>query len=66
MSHVVTLRVRKTVTRYRSFAEADAADRAFYNKLTGNARLALLLKLINHDPERRLERVYRIIKLSRR
>ena len=58
--------MQKTITRYRSFAEADEADRAFYRKLTGNERLALLLKLINHDPERRLERVYRVVKLARR
>ena len=58
--------MQKTLTRYRSFAEAEEADRVFYSKLTGNERLALLLKLINHDPERRLERVYRITKLSRR
>jgi hypothetical protein len=58
--------VEKTITRHRSFADAEKADREFYRKLTGNERLALLRALISHDPERRLERVYRVVKLARR
>jgi hypothetical protein len=60
-----TFVVEKSVRRYRSFAEADQADRDFYRTLTGNERLQLLLELINHDPKQRLERVCRIIKLAR-
>ena len=49
--------------RFRSFAEAEKADRDLYKKLTGNERLRIMAKLLNHEPEQRLERVSRIIKL---
>ena len=58
--------VLKEITRYRSFAAAAEADEAYYRALTGNERLALLLQLLNHDPERRLERVYRVVKFAPR
>jgi hypothetical protein len=48
------------------FAEAEKADRDFYKKLTGNERLQILLELLNHGPEQRLERVSRIVKFPRR
>jgi hypothetical protein len=38
----------------------------FYRQLTGEQRLDILLQLSKQEPERRLERVYRIIKLPRR
>jgi len=57
---------KKTAKRFRSFAEAEKADRDFYKKLTGNERLRILVKLLNHGPEQRLERVSRITKLARR
>jgi hypothetical protein len=56
----------KTVTVFSSFAEAEKADREFYRKLSGQERLDILLQLSKHEPERRLERVYRVIKLPRR
>jgi len=46
--------VQKIAKKFRSFAEADKADRDFYKKLTG------------HAPEQRLERISRITKLPRR
>ena len=58
--------MEKTVKRFATFAEAEKADREFYKKLTGNERLQLLLELLKHAPEQRLERVYRIAKLSPR
>jgi hypothetical protein len=58
--------VEKTAKKFRTFAEAEKADRDFYKKLTGNERLQILLKLLNHDPEQRLERVSRIVKFPRR
>jgi hypothetical protein len=57
--------VEKTVTKFRTFAEADEADRDFYRKLSGKERLNILLELSKHEPQRRLERVYRITKLPR-
>ncbi|HSP45454.1 MAG TPA: hypothetical protein VLO30_05640 [Chthoniobacterales bacterium] len=55
-----------TVERFPDFTEAEKADREFYKKLTGNERLQILIDLSTHAPEQRLERVYRIIKLSAR
>ena len=57
--------VQKTVRRFRSLAEAEKADREFYKKLSGNERLRILVELLNHAPEQRLERVSRITKLPR-
>jgi vacuolar-type H+-ATPase subunit B/Vma2 len=58
--------VDRTVKKFRSFAEAEKADREFYKNLTGNERLQILVDLLNHGPEQRLERVSRIVKLPRR
>ena len=58
--------MEKTVAKFRDFAEAGKSDREFYRKLSGQERLDILLQLSKHEPERRLERVYRVIKLPRR
>jgi hypothetical protein len=55
--------VPKTMRKFRSFAEADKADREFYRKLSGKERLSILVELTKHEPEQRLERVCRVIKL---
>ena len=65
-SRMLNLRMEKTLTKFRSFEEAEKADREFYKRLTPQERLAILLELINHAPEQRLERVYRVTKLPRR
>jgi len=50
---------------FRSFEEAEQADREFYRSLTGQQRLDILLQLIaQHEPPKRLERVFRIVKLE--
>ena len=49
-----------------AFSEAEKSDREFYRQLSGQERLEILLQLSKHEPERRLERVYRVIKLPRR
>jgi hypothetical protein len=54
------------VQRYRSFAEAERADRDFYKKLTGNERLKICVELSRHVPKQRLERISRIVKRPRR
>jgi hypothetical protein len=60
------------VTRkFRSFAEADNADRAYYRSLTPEQRLDILLTLIErgkqpHEVGQKPARVYRIVKLPRR
>jgi hypothetical protein len=58
--------VEKTAKKFRSFGEADKADRDFYKKLSGNERLQILVELLNHGAEQRLERVSRITQLPRR
>lgn len=58
--------MHKMVAKFRSFEEAEKADRDFYKKLTPQERLDILLELLDHAPEQRLERVYRVTKLSRR
>lgn len=63
---MLSLEMEKAVEKFRSLAEADGADRDFYRKLSGRERLDILLQLSKHEPERRLERVYRIIKLPGR
>ena len=55
--------VQKTATKFRSLAEADKADREFYRTLSGEERLRILLQLSKHEPEQRLERIYRVTKL---
>ena len=65
-SRVLNLVMEKTLTKFRSFEEAEKADRDFYKRLTPQERLAILLELLNHAPEQRLERVYRVTKLPRR
>jgi hypothetical protein len=63
---VYILVVEKTAKKFRSFADAEKPDRDFYKQLTGNERLRILVELLNHGPEQRLERVSRITKLPRR
>jgi len=58
--------MEKTLAAFSSFEDAEKADREFYRKLSGQERLDILLQLSKHEPERRLERVYRVIKLPRR
>ena len=57
--------MQKTVRKFNSLQEADRADRDFYKKLSPQERLNILLQLTKHEPERRLERVYRVTKLPR-
>ena len=56
----------ETAAKFQTLAEADNADREFYQKLSGEERLKILLQLTHHEPERRLERVYSVTKLPRR
>jgi hypothetical protein len=58
--------VKKIARTFRSFSEAEKADRDFYKKLTGNERLEILVELLSDGSEQRLERVSRIIKFPRR
>ena len=63
---VYTSLVEKTAKKFGSFAEAEKADRDFYKKLSGNERLRILVELLNHGPEQRLERISRVVKFTRR
>ena len=58
--------MEKTAAKFQTLAEADNADREFYQKLSGEEHLKILLQLTYHEPERRLERVYRVAKRPRR
>ena len=56
---------------FNSFDEADRADDAYYASLTAEKRLDVLLSLVAAHREStgeaatRLERVYRVVELSR-
>jgi len=59
--------MEKTVQIFKSFAEAEEADRKYYQSLTPAQRIQILLLLRSlHHPHNdgRLKRVYRIIKLA--
>ena len=58
----------KTARIFRSFAEAEQADAAYYKSLTPRERVELVLETVAQaypdEMEQRSPRVYRIIKLS--
>jgi len=60
--------VEKVARKFRSFAEADKADREFYQSLLPEQRLEMLCELIAtsypDEIKQRLERVCRVIKLQ--
>jgi hypothetical protein len=60
--------MEKAVRIFHSFAEADKADDEYYRSLTPEQRLEILFDLVKSqqpdEPEPRLERVCRIIKLQ--
>ena len=58
--------VEKVARVFSKFEDADRVDRDYYRKLSPQERLAILLQLINHAPEQRLERVHRVTKFSPR
>lgn len=62
--------MEKVVRIFRSHEEADLADDEYFRKLTPQQRLDIMLELVwrgrRHDEAgERLERVFRITKLSR-
>ena len=63
--------VERVVRVFGSFADADAADDDDYANLTPQARLDLLLELIERhrsalgEAAERFERVHRVVELSR-
>ena len=60
--------MEKVARKFRSFAEADKADREFYQSLLPEQRLEMLCELIAtsypDEIKQRLERVCRVIKLQ--
>jgi hypothetical protein len=64
--------MEKTVRVFRSFQEADAADREYYRNLTPEQRLRILFNLVATDEagqngtQERLQRVCRVIERRRR
>jgi hypothetical protein len=57
--------MEKKVAKYRDFSEAEKADREFYRKLSGRERLDILPRLSKQEPERPIEKVWRIVKPRR-
>ncbi len=57
------------VRKFRSFKEAEEADREFYEGLNPQERITIMLDLIYPEgsdaASARFERVYRIIKLGK-
>ena len=61
--------MEEIVRKFSSFAEAEAADRAFWRSLTPEERMDIFSELQRRyqgDPPPRLERVYRVIKRGER
>lgn len=62
--------MKKTIQIFKSFAEAEEADKRYYRSLSPNERVALLLMLRNqnrpysNELTEGFKRVYRIIKLT--
>jgi hypothetical protein len=62
--------IERTVQKFSSHDEAERAEREYYNSLSPEQRVEVLLELMNrardlNDPaSQRLERVYRIVKLK--
>jgi hypothetical protein len=59
--------VEKIVRKFSNFAEAEAAERAYWRSLTPEERMEIFAELQRRhqgDPPPPLERVYRIIPLS--
>ena len=64
--------VERVVQIFRNFEDADEADDRFYAGLTPEARLEMLLELVERhrsalgEAASRFERVHHIVELSRR
>lgn len=65
--------MERVVRKFTSFADADLADKLYYLSLTPMERVAITVELNRQwrrgddgdaESEERLERVYRIVKLS--
>ena len=67
---IIYPRMEKVIQFFNSFAEAEEADRKYYQSLTPAQRIEILLilrslvKQNDDEPRGRLKRVYRIIKRS--
>lgn len=67
---IIYPRMEKVIQFFNSFAEAEEADRKYYQSLTPAQRIEILLvlrsliKRNDDEPRGRLKRVYRIIKRS--
>lgn len=59
--------MEKVLHVFKSFEEAEAADRAYYRSLTPEERLQILFSLVEDyeagldESERRLQRVLRVV-----
>ena len=61
--------MEKVVRKFRTCDEADQADREYYRSLTPDERMEILLDLVEREHDgasKRLERVYRVVKLGER
>ncbi len=58
--------MKKVVRVFKSFAEAEAADREYYRNLTPEQRLKILFNIVatneadQNGAQERLQRVYRV------
>lgn len=62
--------MEKVVRVFRSHQEADEADREYFRNLTPQQRLDIFLEVLwrgrnGDEAAERLERVYRVVELSR-
>ena len=58
--------MEKVARKFRSFAESEVADKAFYHSLTPKQRMEIFFQINaqarTHESDQRLERICRVVK----
>lgn len=59
--------IKREIRVFKTFAEADEADHAWYRELSGNEKLEMMLEIMApaYEAAPRFERVYRVVEIQR-